>query len=97
MHDELGALDGIDERCLVQKISLHELELIEKLAEGLSNGSNLGFVVLVSDRASDAIAAVLEEKFAYFGAHISSDTSQGDYWFVRFNHRLEDFIKDIFN
>ena len=82
MHHIIRAFDSINDGLFISQVSLHELKLVEVLAESLTKGCNLCLVLSVAHSTADAEAAVLKEFEADPRADISRDTSKSDEWFL---------------
>ena len=97
MYHKRRPLDGGDQGGLVCEVSLDEFQVGELLTESLADGGELSLVVLVTDGASDAEAAVLEEHLGGHSSDISGDTSEGDNRFISLGHLAINSVKDIFD
>ena len=82
MHHIIRAFDSINDGLFISQVSLHELKLVEVLAESLTKGCNLCLVLSVAHSTADAEAAVLQELEADPRAYVSRDTSKSDEWFL---------------
>jgi len=74
VDDVSGALDGAHHGLLIRQVRLHQLDLVEKVAEGLPDGIDLRSAVQVTNRAADSKATVTEELQSGLRADVARNT-----------------------